>query len=60
MKTIRVFISSPGDVQKERKLADNLMRSVAAEFGIPINVAYSNLHRTDEAPVESSRAMTVP
>jgi hypothetical protein len=32
MKTIRVFVSSTGDVQKERILADRVIRSVAAEF----------------------------
>src|SRR6202030_15207 len=31
MKTIRVFVSSTGDVQKERSLADRVIRSVAAE-----------------------------
>jgi WD40 repeat protein len=53
MKTIRVFVSSPGDVQKERKLADNLIRSVADEFGIPVSVIYSNLLRSDEIATES-------
>jgi serine/threonine protein kinase len=48
IRTIRVFVSSPGDVQKERKLADNLIRSVAAEFGVPVNVTYSNLLRSNE------------
>jgi serine/threonine protein kinase len=48
MRTIRVFVSSPGDVQKERKLADNLIRSVAAEFGVQVSVTYSNLLRSNE------------
>jgi serine/threonine protein kinase len=47
-RTIRVFVSSPGDVQKERKLADNLIRSVAAEFGVRVSVTYSNLLRSNE------------
>jgi serine/threonine protein kinase len=32
-KTIRLFISSTGDVQKERILADRVIRSVATKFG---------------------------
>ena len=36
MKTIRVFVSSTGDVQKERILADRVIRSVAAEFSVPV------------------------
>ena len=62
MTTIRVFVSSPGDVQKEPKLADDLIRSVAAELGIPVSVSYSNLLRTDRAenrPVESDQATLV-
>ena len=38
MKTIRVFVSSTGDVQKERILADRVIRSVAAEFNVPVRV----------------------
>ena len=37
MKTIRVFVSSTGDVQKERILADRVIRSVAAEFNVPVS-----------------------
>ena len=43
MKTIRVFVSSPGDVRKERKIAEKLIRSIGAEFGIVVSVTYSNL-----------------
>src|SRR5205807_3586112 len=32
MKTIRVFVSSIGDVQKERNVADRVMRSISGEF----------------------------
>jgi len=38
MKIIRVFVSSPGDVQAERTIADRLIRVTAEEFGIPISV----------------------
>src|SRR5262249_33894792 len=37
MKTIRVFVSSTGDVQKERHLADRVMRSIAAEFNLSVS-----------------------
>src|SRR5258707_3720115 len=42
MRTIDIFVSSPADVQKERAVAEQLIRSVAAEFNLPINVSYSN------------------
>ena len=48
MKTIRVFVSSTGDVQKERILADRVIRSVAAEFNVPVSVAFSNFQRLAE------------
>jgi hypothetical protein len=47
MKTIRVFVSSTGDVQKERILADRIIRSVAAEFGVPVS-ALPNFERLAE------------
>jgi hypothetical protein len=34
IKTIRVFVSSTSDVQKERQVADRVMRSIAAEFNL--------------------------
>ena len=40
MKTIRVFVSSTGDVQKERILADRVIRSVAAEFNVPVSAPF--------------------
>src|SRR5258707_14096624 len=42
MRTIDIFVSSPADVQKERAVAEQLIRSVAAEFNLPIKVSYSN------------------
>ena len=48
MKTIRVFVSSTGDVQKERHVADRLMRSIAAEFNLPVSVSYSIFQRLAE------------
>ncbi|MBV8141012.1 MAG: hypothetical protein JOZ60_03100, partial [Verrucomicrobia bacterium] len=48
MKTIRVFVSSPGDVRTERTIADRLIRLTAEELGIPVSVQYSNLLRGQE------------
>jgi hypothetical protein len=42
MRTIDIFVSSPADVQKESAVAEQLIRSVAAEFNLPIKVSYSN------------------
>jgi len=48
MKTIRVFVSSAGDVQKERHLADRVMRSIAAEFNVALSASSSNFQRLVE------------
>ena len=48
MKTIRVFVSSTGDVQKERILADRVIRSIAAEFNLPVSASESNFQRLAE------------
>ena len=48
MKTIRVFVSSTGDVQKERHVADRVMRSIAAEFNLPVSASYSIFQRLAE------------
>ena len=48
MKTIRVFISSTGDVQKERIVADRVIRSIAAEFNLPVSAPESNCQRLAE------------
>ena len=45
MKTVRVFVSSTGDVQKERHLADRLMHSIAAEFNVATSASRSNFQR---------------
>ncbi len=52
MKTIRVFVSSPGDVRAERTIADRLIRMSAEELGIPLSVQYSNL--LHDAPARES------
>src|SRR5271165_754922 len=48
MKTLRVFVSSTGDVKKERYLADRVMRSIAAEFNLPVSASSSTVHRLAE------------
>src|SRR5271165_6432281 len=48
MKTTRVFVSSTGDVQKERHVADRVMRSIAAEFNLPVSASYSIFQRLAE------------
>jgi len=48
MKTIRVFVSSTGDVQKERNVADRVMRSISGEFNLPVSASHSNFQRLAE------------
>jgi WD40 repeat protein/serine/threonine protein kinase len=48
MKTIRVFVSSTGDVQKERHVAERVMRSIAADFNLPVSDPYSIFQRLAE------------
>ncbi|HYZ71512.1 MAG TPA: ATP-binding protein, partial [Chthoniobacterales bacterium] len=42
MRTIDVFVSAASDVQKESVIAEQLIRSVAAEFDLQLSVSYSN------------------
>jgi serine/threonine protein kinase/tetratricopeptide (TPR) repeat protein len=58
MKTIRVIVSSTGDVQKERNLAERLMRSIAAEFNLPVSASDLNRQRLAEADRESENSGT--
>jgi serine/threonine protein kinase/tetratricopeptide (TPR) repeat protein len=37
METVRIHISTGGDTQKERNLADRLMRSIGAELGLAVS-----------------------
>jgi WD40 repeat protein/serine/threonine protein kinase len=59
-KTIRIFVSSAGDVQKERHLADRVMRSIAAEFNVAVSADSSNFQRLAEEKggFENSRLET--
>src|SRR5262249_46951067 len=47
-KTIRVFVSSTGDVQKERHVAERGRRAIAAEFSLPVSDSYSIFQRLAE------------
>jgi serine/threonine protein kinase len=49
MRTIRVFVSASGDVQKERNLADRVIRSIAAEFDLLLSDSNSDFQRLAEA-----------
>jgi WD40 repeat protein len=59
MKTIRVFVSSPGDVRTERTIAERLIRTTAEELGIPVSVQYSNL-LPDQQFLQSSDSSIEP
>ena len=48
MKTIRVFVSSAGDVQKERHLAESVIRAITAEFSVAVSAPSSNFQRLAE------------
>jgi serine/threonine protein kinase/tetratricopeptide (TPR) repeat protein len=48
LKTIRIFVSSTGDVQKERNLAERAIRSIAAELNVPVRDSYAKCQRLAE------------
>src|SRR5215472_161129 len=48
LKTIRVLVSSTGDVQRERHLANRAIRSIAAEYNVPVSTSQSNFQRLVE------------
>ena len=47
-KTIRVFVSSSGDVQTERNLANRILRGIAGEFDLPVFESGSDFQRLTE------------
>ena len=62
-KTIRVFLSTTGDVQKERILADRVIRSIAAEFNVLVSATFSTVQRLVEesgAPENQSALLLCP
>jgi serine/threonine protein kinase len=65
MKTIRVCVSSAGDVQKEQILAVRVVRSIAAEFNLSMDYSHTNFQRLAEksgqpgAEPESDGALVV-
>ncbi|MBV9873813.1 MAG: hypothetical protein JO025_03710, partial [Verrucomicrobia bacterium] len=54
MRTIDVFVSAASDVQNESAITGQLIRSVAAEFDLPVRVSYSDPLRgsKEDAAVE--------
>jgi peptidoglycan hydrolase CwlO-like protein len=42
MRTIDILVSAASDVQKESAIAEHLIRSLAAEFDLPVSISYSN------------------
>jgi peptidoglycan hydrolase CwlO-like protein len=54
MRTIDVFVSAASDVQNESAITEQLIRSVAAEFDLPVQASYSNPLRgsKEDAAVE--------
>jgi conflict system STAND superfamily ATPase len=61
VRTIDIFVSSPEDVQKERSLIERVIRSIAAEFGVPVTVNYSNWLRkvnpSDKVPAQGTNGL---
>jgi eukaryotic-like serine/threonine-protein kinase len=51
LKTVRVCVSSSGDVQTERNLANRLVRSIAVEFNLPVSDFGSNFSRLADADI---------
>jgi WD40 repeat protein/serine/threonine protein kinase len=47
-KAIRIFVSSTGDVQKERHLAERVIRSIAAEFNVPVSASSTSFQHLAE------------
>jgi hypothetical protein len=48
MRRIDIFVSSRRDVRKERAVAERIIRSVAAEFSLPVSASYSNWLRAPD------------
>jgi hypothetical protein len=48
MRRIDIFVSSRRDVRKERAVAERIIRSVAAEFGLPVSASDSNWLRAPD------------
>ena len=55
MRRIDILVSSSEDVQRERSVAEQLIRSVAAELDIPVSVSYSNSLRGTKPESQTRR-----
>jgi energy-coupling factor transporter ATP-binding protein EcfA2 len=59
MRRIDIFISSRKDVRKERALTERLIRSIAAEFNLPVSASYWNwLRAPRKGPKVAARRAT--
>jgi KaiC/GvpD/RAD55 family RecA-like ATPase len=57
MRRIDILISSSEDVQKERSVAERLIRWVATELDVPVSVSYSNWLR---GPKQENKTVARP
>ncbi len=55
MKRIDILVSTSEEVQKERIVAEQSIRCVAAELGVPVSVSYSDWLRRPKPESETSR-----
>jgi hypothetical protein len=55
MKKIDILVSTSEEVQKERIVAEQSIRCVAAELGVPVSVSYSDWLRRPKPENETSR-----
>jgi hypothetical protein len=55
MKRIDILVSTSEEVQKERIVAEQSIRCVAAELGVPVSVSYSDRLRGPRPENETSR-----
>jgi hypothetical protein len=54
-KRIDILVSSSEDVQRERSVAEQSIRWVAAEFNVPVNVSYCNGPKESKQENETKR-----
>ncbi|HEY0793870.1 MAG TPA: protein kinase [Chthoniobacterales bacterium] len=59
-ETLRVFVSAGVDVQKERHVAEQVIRATAAEFEMPMTLAPSRFQRLAEAEGGSTPELRNP
>jgi energy-coupling factor transporter ATP-binding protein EcfA2 len=55
MKRIGILVSTSEEVQKERIVAEQSIRRIAAELGVPVSVSYSDWLKRPKSENETSR-----